>query len=440
MSTLMSSLQVSGWALVWLFGCSGTDSGPVAVAATTPVEEEKAPEVVLPDPVEGPLAGLNVVVSPGHGKLLHRDLDGVTPFDWAWQRDRRHGVREDEWTHAFVVDELTPALEAAGATVLSLRERDRHSTGVVVDDQGAGFKAWTVLQRPDTDQAEGGAHTRLSRDGVARWTVRAPEQGHWYLYARWVRAGDQDADAHYIVDVGGKRTRVDVDQQHTGGHWWPLGHFDLMGNQEVTVTLVGSGEGTMSADAVRLGGGTFHARFPAVGANETIPWADAAAVHSLPILGGPEDLLTLPDGKPTSDMRFRSRWTSWALGDVADESVFLSVHTNAGSGRGTTIFVGHDPDVSPPLPVTPGSRSLGAHLSASLKSSLVTFDRNWRHRGPLKGNYSEVSPFWNKLDGTLLELAFHDHRGDVEKLRNPEWRQAAADAIVAGLVQWRSKR
>ena len=81
---MIRGVQQVGVALLAL-GCS-SDSGPVAQAAVSMVSEQPPPKVRLPPLAKGPLAGRIVVLSPGHGKLLHRDVDKVTPFDWAWQR------------------------------------------------------------------------------------------------------------------------------------------------------------------------------------------------------------------------------------------------------------------------------------------------------------------------------------------------------------------
>jgi hypothetical protein len=108
-------------------------------------------------------------------------------------------------------------------------------------------------------------------------------------------------------------------------------------------------DGVASADGVQLGGGTFAPFVPELGGLAPAPWFEVAAVHQLPQLGGPESLLRLDDGNLISDMRFRARWTSW-LTAPDDDVVFVSLHTNAGGGRGTMLFYGVDSDTSPSTP------------------------------------------------------------------------------------------
>jgi hypothetical protein len=83
--------------------------------------------------------------------------------------------------------------------------------------------------------------------------------------------------------------------------------------------------------------------------------------------------------------------------------VFLSLHTNAGGGRGTMLFYGVDTDTSPATPARPADVALAAQVHAALKQRLPAAVPGWRVNAPRPGNYSEISPFWNDAPGLLVE-------------------------------------
>ena len=89
------------FALPLVVACA-TPSNP-ASAADSPVSERS----VVVHRAQGPLAGLLVDLSAGHGRLLAKNAAGEV-ITWGWQRDIRNGMREDEWTSAFVIDDLAP--------------------------------------------------------------------------------------------------------------------------------------------------------------------------------------------------------------------------------------------------------------------------------------------------------------------------------------------
>jgi N-acetylmuramoyl-L-alanine amidase len=402
-------------------------TGPAALPLTPPELPPAAPP--------GPLTGRVVVLSAGHGRLIHMSKDGRQALGWAWQRDIQNGIREDAYTQAFITDLLAPRLEALGATVLSLRERDRHDQAVRVDDGGEGFRCSAPGQPAPSELLDGGGALTLPADAWAEWALTAPADGDWYVYARWAAASAHDPAARYVVRGGGGAVRTDVDQRRHEGIWWPIGGVSLRAGEQVSVSLQGSGGGALSADSIRLGGGSYHLDDPRMAPADPVPWFEVSTSQHLPQLGGPQSLLWLDDGARISDMRLRARWTSWAT-DEADRPVFLSVHTNAGAGRGTIVFYGVDPDAVPPVPSRPRSKALAATLVTELRQELRRLDPRWGFDGPNPGNYSEISPFWNDVDGAMVELGFHDSASDARRMRDPQFQAAAAVAITRAIERW----
>lgn len=405
--------------------------------------EESAPEAIelgpfpVPELTPGPLTGLVVYLSAGHGYLLHRYHHDGAPFAWGQQRSRRYGMVEDEWTADYVADYLAPALEEAGATVLALRERDRNEVASISDDADASSAASEVAVQVRTELAHGGGYLRLEPNGGMVWLAEVPHDGHWYLYTRWVDDERHDDQAIYTVTAGGQTREVVVDQRHHGGHWWPLGNFCLFEGEVVEIALSGSGNGMLSADAVRLGGGQFvyapefdykvrvHRMF------------DVAMPHQIDHLGAPPGLETYECGNPISDMRLRPTWASWAHPDH-EEAVYLSIHTNAsprGRADGLTVFAGIDRN--PVMPAYPGSVRLAEILEKQIWTTVRARDRKYRTRGARLGDFSEISPKYNELPGALLELGFHDDRREAKRLQSRRFQEDATAAIVNSLAEWR---
>lgn len=394
----------------------------------------------VPDGPQGPLAGLVVYLSAGHGLLLHRQNHDGEPISWGTQRSTRYGMVEDAWTAAFVADWLSPALEQAGATVLALRERDRNPVEVVADDGGDGFTAYADEEPVFDDLANGGSATRIANGGSAAWRITVPYDGHWYLYTRWLDDGDQDTHAIYTVASGEEVRTVVVDQTRHGGHWWPLGDDCLPAGAEIEVTLTGSGVGPLSADAVRIGGGTFTVLLPWNDRIRQADYFDVSFTHQLERLGAPAWLGTYSCGNPVSDMRLRPHWASWA-GETDPDAVYLSIHTNAsprGRPKGLTAFYGVDS--TPPTPADPESVRFASLLDHHVYQSVHRNDKGYLDRGTRPGDYSEVSPVHNTLPAALLEMGFHDNPEEARRLQTNAYRRDAAAGIVAGMVEWRNSR
>jgi len=82
-------------------------------------------------PVSGPLSGLKIALSPGHGLYWNE-----TYSDWRYQRIEFFGIREDT-VNAEIMRYVQAALLSQGASVIQLRELDFNArTGIT------GYPAW----------------------------------------------------------------------------------------------------------------------------------------------------------------------------------------------------------------------------------------------------------------------------------------------------------
>lgn len=88
----------------------------------------------IPDrelPGDGPLAGVKIALSPGHGLYWNE-----TYSEWMYQRAEFWGIREDT-TNSEIIQRLKAKLESQGATVIDTREMDQNARIGVT-----GYPAW----------------------------------------------------------------------------------------------------------------------------------------------------------------------------------------------------------------------------------------------------------------------------------------------------------
>ncbi|MEN0068386.1 MAG: N-acetylmuramoyl-L-alanine amidase, partial [Myxococcota bacterium] len=426
-SALLALLGLAtGLGLMWGVWPASVESKPPPPSGPWPV----------PKTPKGRLSGLVVYLSAGHGYKLHRSLIDGHAISWGQQRIRTNGILEDEWTANYVADVLAPALEAAGATVIALRERDRHSFGVVADDGTPSFAATGLEHRVSDPLALDGSYARLWPHGGAAWWLRAPEAGHYYVYARWASAPDLDERAVFTVQTPSATRDIVVDQTVHGGHWWPLGDDCLFEGDDVMVYLHGSG-GPVAADAVRLGGGNYTIVAPDRRVRDH-PFFEVSFPPQVFHLGAPANFDEYAtSGEPISDQRLRPFWASWAS-PSGEDAVYLSIHTNAaprrGRAQGLIVFAGVDND--PPTPAHPGSVRLANHVERELVAAVRVNDRKYKTRGVKPGNFSEISPLRNALPGVLIELGFHTSRKDARRLQKPQYQRDATKGIIEAFSKW----
>ncbi len=132
---------------------------------------------------------------------------------------------------------------------------------------------------------------------------------------------------------------------------------------------------------------------------------------------------------------------------VLSDRVFVSFHSNAGSGsnRGTLgLYNGNNT----PSSATPNQFLLANTLARQVNDDLVAqngqFEFNWFDRGATVTldrsdiEFGEInnSVINNEFDATIIETAFHDNSSDAALMRDPKVRDAIAKATYQGIVQY----
>jgi N-acetylmuramoyl-L-alanine amidase len=388
------------------------------------------------------LVGKTVYVSAGHGWLWNGNR-------WVTQRPPYENIIEDH-NNAEAVDQyLIPYLENAGATVISVRERDWNTPRVIVDnDDGepefSSSGPWYATSYSGTGYNGTNYHYALT-DGptaVCTWTLTVPERGTYALYA-WVRPGTNRApDAHYTVQHAGGSSDVWVNQQIRKATWRYLGSYPFYsGPATISLDSGSLADGkVVIADAIRLGGGTFHSldgiSDPDFGAGTPPPdkpWWETATYYYSQWMG-------YEPGDYFNDIVSRPMFARWNHAGSGEDAIYVSWHSNGWTGvtRGTESYVHNGETYSR----TSGSHELQRFVHQELIHDLrVGWDSEWIDRGMKQMNLGELRMLYdenrdNQMPGVLLEIAFHDQPEDAAALKNPRFNQLAARAVYQGIVQY----
>ena len=212
----------------------------------------------------GSMSGRNIALWPSHGRYYEQSLRR-----WEWQRGRLFTTVEDLLTPSFVLPFLIPMLEDAGCMVYTARERDTTRVCAIVDDDDphGAFEATADA----VQEVKGYGHTSriknrmnpflsghargynmLSGDSLV-FTGHSDRTGYQMVYIAYATFDNSSDSALVILRSAGCEAHYVVNQRQGGGMWIPLGRHYFEQTKEWTLTI--KGEGLISADAVRVGGG-----------------------------------------------------------------------------------------------------------------------------------------------------------------------------------------
>ncbi len=437
---------------VWAEGPDGAvrplrDYLPVAA----PVPEKQLPRrggpqpINLPGDVTGALSGKATYLSQCHGWTWYTSLGGFST-----QRPDLFETVEDFHNPEGMNQFLTAYLENAGASVYTTKERDYQTNQAIADndefqyaeigsgfeDQGFGFRDRSPWDYGDNPFREGTTR-RFPADpnNSARWTPVVPEAGYYAVYVSWKSDGDNSTRAQYVLNHPGGTIERTFDQTRHGSTWqfvenlWlPEGEGGL--TVDLTVDSIDS-EKWLSADAVRIGGGIGDVRRFSVLSGR--PRAYEAAILYTQYNGAPTSIYDPYGDGNGSDPSSRSRWADWEH-PSGEDAVYLSWHSNAGGGRGTSTYTWLA-DVTPEVA---GATRFGDLVHEEIVDAITSqWDSSWNDRGRRTAHFSEINPNHNdEMPSALVELAFHDSELDIEFLKHPEFRRDSARAMYRGIVRY----
>ncbi|MCU4162913.1 hypothetical protein [Carboxylicivirga caseinilyticus] len=434
-----------------------------------------------------------------HGWCYESKLDR-----WEWQRARLYGSVEDISPMAYVLPYLVPMLENAGANVFLPRERCLQSNEVIIDNDFSSSKAQFSLEKNleikhqkgfaykdtlfvgDNPFQTGTSLEVVAASGkVAEYKAKVPETGDYAVYVSYQQNQDNSKEVTYKVFHSGGETSYWVNQTMGGGTWIYLGTFHFKSAEEALIEV--SGNGNISLDAVRLGGGMGNvARKPS---DEVIPnqWSlnnsgntDVEAVkvdteifsaklsgrprymeaarYWLQYAGMPDTLVfSLNDEKNdyNDDYQSRGEWVDYLMGapngptrNRNAEGLNLPIdlafafHTDAGITPNDSVIgtlgifsTKRDDGKFPNGQSKLASRDLADIIQTQIVDDIrALYKTDWTRRGLWDKQYSEA---WRpNVPTMLLELLSHQNVADMRYGLDPEFRFDVCRAVYKGMLKF----
>ena len=428
------------------------------------------------------LKGRHLMVWASHGRFYKNKV-----ARWEWQRPYLFCTTEDLLTQSIVYPFLYPMLERAGAIIVSPRERDTQTEMVVVDNdsktkQGKYYEKerdgnfWmTITEKPgfappvsvltDGDQPfmRGTARSistvrNKAQMGSTNWEPKFEKSGSYAVYVSYVSLPNSVEDAQYVVYHAGGISTYTINQKMGGGTWTYLGTFEFNSQtsqrQGVMLTNVSSGDGVVTADAVRFGGGV--GLCEREGKRSFLPAHLEAARYYTQWAGLPEGECNTEGSENdyVDDLRCRSNFTNYLAGG----SVYLphqkglgvplelvtAIHTDAGHKTDNSVFgtlsISTTYDVASGENYPEGISRMASFDLAHMLAEGVARDlskllqTNWTRRETWNRNYSETrSP---QIPSTILELLSHQNFTDMRYAHDPLVKFHIARSIYKSLLRY----
>ena len=384
-------------------------------------------------PYDGPLSGLTIALSPGHGWTWENGA-------WHTQRSLVNNVVEDHSNARLVDWHVIPQLIRAGARVFSVREADFSTEEILIDNDdasgyasengwsagsGLGWQGGNYDVCPTTQNESEQVWARFSADFTKSETKAV------YLF---FRAGENRVtDALVEIRHAGNVTRLKVNQERNDNRWLYLGSFYFDAdepNQGVSISNLSDEDGYVIADAVRFGGGMgTQAGYDPPGTEVSgYPRWQEAARYYCSYNQGPDWACRTDTDDRTGDITARPLYSRWRGADL-----FISWHSNAFNGEATgTRTITYLYDSTNPL------ADLNQDLRDDASNAVVqairaVFDSEW-FGATSEMNLGEIRELADEIPGFLIETAFHDNPDDARYIVNPAFRSLVARAVIKSLI------
>ncbi len=398
---------------------------------------------------------------------------------WEWQRARLYGTVEDIYTMSYVLPYLLPMLENAGATVFLPRERCLQTHEVIIDNDfstgnsefrlaeglekvsGKGFGYKDTLFAGDNLFEMGTSLMVNNANGkVAEYRSQVPEKGDYAVYIAYQQSPYQSNKVEYSITHSGGKTSYTVNQTKGGGTWIYLGTYHFKADKATVIEV--SGEGKISVDAIRLGGGMGNVArqaSPTLRAKTSKrPRYMEAARYWMQYAGIPDTLVfSLNDemNDYKDDYMSRGEWVNYLMGGANRRSnhadaeglnlpidLAFAFHTDAGTTSNDSVIgtlgifsTVRDEGVYPNGQSKLVSRDLADIIQNQVIEDIRNlYNQDWTRRGLWDKQYSEA---WRpNVPTMLLELLSHQNVADMQYGLDPNFRFDVCRAVYKGMLKF----
>lgn len=432
----------------------------------------------------GGLSGKNIALWQSHGRYFDQKEDR-----WTWQRARLMGTVEDLYPQAYVLPYLIPMLENAGAYVLTPRERDVSTQEIIVDFDGGyaqkgyeeknGSKKWhtadglkgfgykkEILTGTDNPFRMGSVRqiqtvTNPDKASAACWYADFKKAGTYAVYVSYASLPNSARDARYIVNSLAWSKEFEINQRIGGGTWIYLGSFPFAAGRSKTpvvelLNVSSEANQTITADAVKIGGGMGNVSRSAAGGEATVstyPRFTEGARYWMQWAGIPASVYSVTDGKNDYEDDYKSRgmWVNYLAGGSSELpgqkglgipiDLSFAFHTDAGTTSDPEATIG-----TLPIVYSKGAKlGNGESRTTSLRyAELVTnqvvndiqtlYEPTWNRRKLRDRPYHEAME--PQVPSMLIELLSHQNFADMRYGLDPTFRFTVSRAIYKGILKY----
>jgi len=434
---------------------------------------------------------------------------------WQWQRARLFGTVEDIFPAEYVLKYIAPMLENAGAHVMLPRERDIQTHEVIVDnDLSSGYSELIINNGTSSWETKtGGFHMKdtlfdgdnpfhmgshlaieANSGGSLIYVPDITANGEYAVYLSWAYAPDNVNDVTVSLNYCGGSASFSINQQMGHGTWVYLGTFHFCQGKNpssgsLSIYSHSKYEGTITADAVRLGGGMGNvARRPAsqmianqrsatddgtTAANpkrhnpianpnswktSNMPRFTEGARYYLQYAGMPDTLVySFHEGKNdyNDDFMSRGEWVNYLMGSPLGPQrdrkntglnipidLALAFHTDAGITLNDSIIgtlaiysAQRDEGLFPDGVSRLASRDLTDLIQDQIVADIrAKYNPQWTRRAIWDRQYSEA---WRpNVPVMLLELLSHQNLADMRFGLDPRFQFDVSRAIYKAILKY----
>ncbi len=427
------------------------------------------------------MSGRQIALWASHGIYYNQSTS-----KWTWQRPLLFQTVEDLLSTSFVLPYLVPMLENAGAYVMMPRERDTGTVELIVDNDGGQSSRicgsysekgkWTDAGTGFADKKEiytgeenpftlGSARKASGSDAKAVWTPDIPERNFYAVYVSYKTVDGSTSKAHYTVRHLGGTSSFTVNQQMAGGTWIYLGTFEFDEGTDGCIELANAADGTITADAVKIGGGMGNIARSLDGdpfsEEETsgMPRYAEAARYWLQWAGIPAEVYSQHENKNDyrDDLFCRGDWVDYLSGGSSINpkkqgqgvpfDLTMAFHSDAGvtpndSIVGTLVIYTRLNESRKTYP-DGEDRATNREFSDFVQSQIVGdlqagFDPEWQRRQIWNRGYRESR---TPPTPTILTESFsHQNFADMRLAQDPNFKFALSRAIYKGMLKYLSSR